>query len=1095
MLRARVSGRESSICAFCRYRLSLRPATPRTEKHFSNTTILRVGDGWGSGWGSQVKPQTQSKPEDLLSPHELLARQQLLAKQQAQRAAEAAKPKPKPADDGPRAKFLWNPQKQESIEKSLHRDGVTIQNHSVSTQDIRPIENRMRPDVIARRPLSPGILGTKPDTPLNPLQPTSAPKLSAQPNFPDTLGPNSSRSLEPNFYRREKDRGPMYGPSGNIIKKVWSSPSKATTTGRESFEGRILSISRDDGPKRVQATSQEPRIPSTESDRQSPPVPTPRAAPDNTIKPSPKLDNNSGWGLLARKQTPSKSDGEDFWAVMNRSSGGFVGPKSQDPTAPEQTSKTSDDQNTLNPAQAPQKDPWNTMQSDSTKKETVSDMDDWGKEFDNEKSERRVKIEEPLVKGDAEKKTQAAPEISVDFQGYGRERGRGNRPDRFDEAGRGEGGRDRRSRRSSRRGNDEDDEGGFDYDRYQEKRRKKAQRRAEREAEMAGAVPILLPELISIPALAEALKVKPALFLTQLEELGFEGVTLDSLMAGETAALVAQEYGYEPTVESGAEHDLKPRPPPADPSVLPLRPPVVTIMGHVDHGKTTLLDYLRKSSIAAQEHGGITQRIGAFSVKLSSGMPITFLDTPGHAAFLAMRQRGAHVTDIVVLVVAADDSVMPQTIEAIKHARAAKVPMIVAISKIDTSGAHIDQVKSDLAREGVEIEDFGGDVQVVCVSGKTGQGMEDLEENILLLSEILDHRAEIDGPAEGWILESSLKPLGKVATVLVKRGTLRPGDYIVAGVTWAKIRHLRNEAGLEIDEAPPGTPVEILGWKDLPAAGDQVIQAPDEGRAKDAVEYREGLLEREKDAVAQAAISEARRALQEKRAREKAAEADEEATEPLPEEDKGPKMVNFVVKGDLHGSVEAVCAAIQEIGNHEVQPRILRSGTGPIGEFDVEHAAASNSIIVNFATTTPGYIEKMAEEKGVEIMEHTVIYRLMDDVTATLSKHLGPEITNRVLGDAEVMQIFPINIKGRVYKNIAGCRVRNGQLAKNNLFRVMRGGKKIYDGKLETLKHLKKDVTEVHRGTECGIGFEEFQDFKVGDQIQAYEEIRTERNL
>lgn len=632
----------------------------------------------------------------------------------------------------------------------------------------------------------------------------------------------------------------------------------------------------------------------------------------------------------------------------------------------------------------------------------------------------------------------------------------------------------------------------------------KAQRKAQREAERDGPVPIRLPELISITALADAMKVEPHLFLSQLGELGFEGVTLDSLMAGDTAALVAQEYGFEPTVEAGIDRDLKPRPPPEDMSILPQRPPVVTIMGHVDHGKTTLLDYLRKSSIAAQEHGGITQRIGAFSVKLSSGKPITFLDTPGHAAFLTMRQRGAHVTDIVVLVVAADDSVKPQTIEAIKHARSAKVPMIVAINKIDKDGAHVDQVKHDLAREGVEIEDFGGDVQVVSVSGKTGQGMDDLEENILTLSEILDHRSEYDGPAEGWILESSLKSIGKAATVLVKRGTLRPGDYIAAGLTWAKIRHLRNEAGADIDEAPPGTPVEILGWKDLPAAGDQVLQAPDEGRAKEAVEYREGLFEREKDAAAQEVISEARRALQEKRAREKAAAAEAgsdktnvaaAAEAALPEEENGTRLVNFVVKGDLHGSVEAVCAAIQELGNHEVRPRILRSTTGAAHEFDVEHAATSRSVIVNFATQTPGYVKRLAEEQGVRILDHTVIYHLVDDVKATLSEYLEPEVTSKVLGEAEVLQVFPINVRGRRFKNIAGCRVRNGLVSRGSLFRVYRGGEKIYDGKLETLKHVKRDITEARKGTECGIGFEEFQDFRVGDQIQAYEEVRTKRSL
>ncbi|KAI3319825.1 hypothetical protein HD806DRAFT_525145 [Xylariaceae sp. AK1471] len=660
----------------------------------------------------------------------------------------------------------------------------------------------------------------------------------------------------------------------------------------------------------------------------------------------------------------------------------------------------------------------------------------------------------------------------------------------------------RRGKRSQRGSRFDDNEDGDDfYDRYQEKRRQKELRKAQREADRTEPIPIILPELISVTAFASALKIKPEDFLVQLGELGFEGVTLDSLMAGETAALVAQEYGYEPTVQAGDSQDLKPRPSPEDPSVVPSRPPVVTIMGHVDHGKTTILDYLRKSSVAAQEHGGITQHIGAFSVKLSSGKPITFLDTPGHAAFLTMRQRGANVTDIVVLVVAADDSVKPQTLEALKHARAAKVPIIVAINKIDKDGARTDAVKHDLAKAGVEIEDFGGDVQVVCVSGKTGQGMDDLEENILTLSEILDHRAEPDGPAEGWILESSLKPTGKVATVLVKRGTLRPGDYIAAGLTWAKIRQLRNEAGVTIDEAPPGTPVEILGWKDLPAAGDQVIQSPDEDRAKTAVSYREGLREREKDAAEYEVISEARKVLQEKRALEKTEKTGKTAGEGgtgvqvLPEEENGTKMVNFVVKGDVHGSVEAVCAAIQEIGSHEVRPRVLRSATGPINESDVEHAAISKAVIVNFATTTPGHVRRMAEQEGVRILDHTVIYHLVDDVKANLSEYLAPDVSTRVLGEAEVLQIFPINMRGRVYKNIAGCRVRNGVVGKNNLYRVLRHGEKVFEGKLETLKHVKKDVMEMRKGTECGMGFEEFQDLRLGDQIQAFEEVTTTRSL
>ena len=560
--------------------------------------------------------------------------------------------------------------------------------------------------------------------------------------------------------------------------------------------------------------------------------------------------------------------------------------------------------------------------------------------------------------------------------------------------------------------------------------------------ENAGPTPILLPELISVANLGVALNIKQDVFLGQLEELGFEDITKESILTGETAALVAQEYGFDPKVEIGEDEDLKPRPPPEDPSSLPLRPPVVTIMGHVDHGKTTLLDFLRKSSIVSQEHGGITQHIGAFSVKLSSGKQITFLDTPGHAAFLSMRQRGANVTDMIILVVAADDSVKPQTVEALKHARAAKVPMIVAINKIDKESANVDRVKSDLAAHGVELEDFGGDVQVVCVSGKTGQGMADLEENILLLSEMLDIRAEPDGMAEGWVLESSIKPSGRVATVLVKRGTLRPGDFIVAGRVFCKIRLLRNEAGIDIDEAPPGTAVEVLGWKEPPEAGDQVLQAPSEDRAKMAAHYRQEMEDR-LDSIALQTQQQ-----QEKRDRAAAEEAAEGAEEAEAEDStRGTQFINFTVKGDVHGSVEAVCGAMLEIGNNEVRPRVLQSATGQVTEWDVEHAAVSGSRIINFNNPVPGHILRMAEDMGVKILDHNIIYHLAEEVKNTLSEYLAPTITTRVIAEAEILQVFPINIKGRVYKSIAGCRVRNGQITRNALVRVMRGGEQIFKGK------------------------------------------------
>ncbi|TDZ25006.1 Translation initiation factor IF-2 [Colletotrichum orbiculare MAFF 240422] len=530
-----------------------------------------------------------------------------------------------------------------------------------------------------------------------------------------------------------------------------------------------------------------------------------------------------------------------------------------------------------------------------------------------------------------------------------------------------------------------------------ELRKQKAEERARRKAEASASTTptIFLPEFISVGNLGTALKMKPQVFLRALAEMGFEDITEDSIMTGETASLVAMEFGFEPTVDTGSARDLKPRPPPEDVTALPPRPSVVTIMGHVDHGKTTLLDYLRKSSVAAQEHGGITQHIGAFV-------------------------RGANVTDIVVLVVAADDSVKPQTLEALKHARAAKVPIIVAINKCDKEDARPDQVKSDLARHGVEIEDFGGDVQVVCVSGKTGLGMGELEENIAALSEIQDVRAEVEGMAEAWVLEASVKSYGK---------------------------------------APPGTPVEVMGWREeLPAAGDEILQAPDEDRARTAVEYREEMRERE--------ASSKQLAEQEQREREAklAAEIAAEAEEAHAEGDGTPaiKTVNFRVRADVVGSVEAVCATISEIGNNEVKPRILTSSAGQVSESDVEHAAASNSVIVNFNSNVAAHVKRLAEEKGVRMVDHSVIYHLADEIKQVMSDSLADKISIKVTGEAEVLQIFPINIKGRAYKNIAGCRVRNGLVTKTTKVRIMRKGEQIFDGKFEDLKHGKKDVTETY---------------------------------
>ncbi|KAF7912135.1 uncharacterized protein EAF01_001156 [Botrytis porri] len=657
-----------------------------------------------------------------------------------------------------------------------------------------------------------------------------------------------------------------------------------------------------------------------------------------------------------------------------------------------------------------------------------------------------------------------------------------------------------RRQREIRTDQDEDEASDLAAERAELRRQRKREKAAKK---AAAPTPMILPEFISVSNLAVALRVKLEDFLDKLEELGFEGVNHDHILNAENAGLIAMEYNYEAIIERGESEDLKARPPAEDPSILPQRAPVVTIMGHVDHGKTTILDYLRKSSVAASEHGGITQHIGAFSVPMPSGKTITFLDTPGHEAFLSMRQRGANVTDIVILVVAADDSVKPQTIEAINHAKAAKVPIIVAINKIDKPEIDIERVKQDLARHGVDVEDFGGDTQVVCVSGKTGRGMDDLEEAVVTLSEILDMRAETDGPAEGYVIEASIKSMGKVATILVRRGTMRPGDFVVAGKTWARIRCLRNEAGMEIEEAGPGTPVEIDGWREQPSAGDEVLQAPDEAKAKSVIEFRLEKEERDKLAADMEAINENRKIEHDKREREKAekesallGEEGEKNDSPTPNKDPtGPKPVYFVIKGDVSGSVEAVVDQLNATGTKEVEPIILRSGVGKLSESDIEHAATAKGYVINFNTEVEPNIAQFAAQNKVKILDHNIIYRLMDDVRAEMSKFLPPLVTQRVLGEAVVAQIFDINIKGRKYRSVAGCKVRNGTVSRDDRYRVLRDGEKVFDGKLESLKNVKKDVSEMKKGGECGMGFSGWTDFQIGDQIQAYEEKQEKRYL
>lgn len=616
-----------------------------------------------------------------------------------------------------------------------------------------------------------------------------------------------------------------------------------------------------------------------------------------------------------------------------------------------------------------------------------------------------------------------------------------------------------------------------DEDREEARRKRKQQRKKERAAQKLALppTPIYLPEFISVGNLARVLHVRVEDFTKKMRDLGFEETTNDHLIDAEVAGLIAAEFNFEPITDKSSDNqDLRARPQTEDRSLLPPRPPIVTIMGHVDHGKTTLLDYLRKSSVAASEHGGITQHIGAFSVSMPGGRLITFLDTPGHAAFLSMRQRGANVTDIVILVVAADDSVKPQTVEAIKHAQAAKVPIIVAINKVDKEDKNIDRVKQDLARYGVEIEDFGGDTQVVCVSGKTGQGLNELEENVVALADILDMRAETDGQAEGWVLEGATKRAGRVATVLVRRGTIHPGDIVVAGSTWAKIRTLKNEAGVQVSHAGPGTPVEVDGWKDQPIAGDEVLQATSEQQAKSAIDYRLEKVEKEQMVADMSAVNEARRLEQERR--EGAANAPlvstgnstaAESSEPqspasAPGEVQsaasppttGPPTLPIILKADVSGSVEACLNAITGLGTSMISPSILRSIVGPISEGDISYAASAGAQIVSFNQTTTPEINKLAEREGVHIVEENVIYRLTDLVKKRLEDLLPEKVEHRVVGEAEIAKPFEIGIGGRKKLLVAGCRVRNGVVSRAYKVKVLRGGEGgqcVFDGESFTI--------------------------------------------
>ncbi|EMD38337.1 hypothetical protein CERSUDRAFT_82592 [Gelatoporia subvermispora B] len=563
------------------------------------------------------------------------------------------------------------------------------------------------------------------------------------------------------------------------------------------------------------------------------------------------------------------------------------------------------------------------------------------------------------------------------------------------------------------------------------------------------------------------------------------------MLTAELASLLAMEFGRNPVVNDEAAFDIFPPPPHPDPSSLPSRPPVVTIMGHVDHGKTTLLDTLRSASVAKGEAGGITQHIGAFSVPVpvSAGeekRTITFLDTPGHAAFSAMRARGAGVTDIVVLVVAADDGVMPQTREVIQLVKKEKVGLVVAINKVDKPGVDVAKIENALFAEGIELEKLGGEVPSVEVSGLTGQGLDQLTETISILAEMQDVRAELDGKIQGYVLESRMqKGLGPVATVLLLRGCLKVSDHLIAGTSHAKVRMLSDEHGKSVKVVYPGMAVTVSGWKELPQAGDEVLTGTEP-------EIKKALANRIRKAEVEASLGDVEAINEQRRLEREERDADGEGAVPAPQ---GPKKLRLVIKCDVSGSVEAVDGALRGIGNDLARVKIVTSSVGDVTEADLMRAKAAEGAIIAFSVNVPRSIKNEAETQGVPIISSSIIYRLVDDVTERVVALLPPVVETRIIGEATVLQIFEISLKGRQTMKVAGCRVKSGLVKKADSARVMRNGEVVYDGRLETMKHLRDDITEARQGLECGLAFSGYDDLRAGDAIQTYQNVELPATL
>ena len=574
---------------------------------------------------------------------------------------------------------------------------------------------------------------------------------------------------------------------------------------------------------------------------------------------------------------------------------------------------------------------------------------------------------------------------------------------------------------------------------------------------------VVVPETITVQELANRMAARGGEVVKALFRMGVMATLTQSIDA-DTAELVVQEFGHrvkrvsESDVEIGLEGgedidtDLQPR------------PPVVTIMGHVDHGKTSLLDALRKTDVVAHEAGGITQHIGAYQITVPDGSKVTFIDTPGHEAFTAMRARGASVTDMVVLVVAADDGVMPQTVEAIRHAKAAGVPIIVAVNKIDKPGVKPERVKQELLQHEIVVESLGGDTQEIEVSATQRINLDKLLEAISLQAEVLDLKANPNRQAEGTVIESKLdRGRGPVATVLVQKGTLHQGDIVVAGAEWGRVRAMLDDKGRQLKDAPPSLPVEILGLSGVPAAGENFIAVENEARAREVSEFRQRRAREKANAAAGA-----RGSLNDMLARIQAGEQ---------------KEVAVVVKADVQGSAEAIGVTLGKLGNDEVKVRVLHSAVGQITESDIQLAKASDAVIVAFNVRATSQARDLAAKEGVDIRYYSIIYEVADDIEKLYKGKLAPVQREKFLGYAQILQVFEVKKIGK----IAGCRVTEGVVKRGAGVRLLRDGVVIHQGELSTLKRFKDDVREVNNGLECGMSFANYDDIRVGDQIECYE--------